>query len=170
MTRLLIGPWALGAVCALILGVLFNFLLIDVPGAPAWRVSTDTWQLPHSARPAIKTIDAEWEKNVPWPAPPPPPEAAALATAAPEGPAPVPVGVAKSRGTPRAIFTVPGEGNVLLRTGEPLPGGGRVLRISGLSVEWMDAKGQRQQREMFNTYQVQEETALPPPPAKRGRR
>lgn len=162
---------ALGALLALAIGAGANFVFVDVPGQPAApSAGADDWTLPQSPRPALATVEAAWEKNSPWPLPPPQ-EAAASAAEAPEVPAPVPVGVARSRSGARAVFSVAGSGTVLLRAGERLPGGGRVLRISGLSVEWLDAKGERQQREMFNSYQIQEEAAaLPSPPARRGRR
>ena len=165
----------LGAVLALAAGAAGNMLFVDIPAAaPVAYVASEDWQVPPSPRPPLKSVESAWAKVTPWPLPPPPPEVAA---AAPEdaGPAPMPVGVARGRAGARAIFTVPGTGNLLLRAGAPLPGGGRVLRVSGLSVDWIDAKGQRQQREMFNSYQIQEEAAPQPapaskPPAKKGRR
>ena len=162
----------LGALLALALGAAANFAFVDVPGqSVAPRAGGEGWTLPQSPRPAPAMVEAAWEKSPPWPQPPPPQEVAAGAAEAPEVPPPVPVGVARSRNGARAAFSVAGAGTVLLRAGEPLPGGGRVLRVSGLSVEWLDAKGERQQREMFNSYQIQEEAAaLPAPPARRGRR
>lgn len=166
------GRLLLGALLALALGAAANFAFVDVPGrAVAPRAGAEDWTLPQSPRPPLATVEAAWEKSPPWPQPPPPQEVAAGAAEALEVPAPVPVGVARSRNGARAVFTVAGAGTVLLRAGEPLPGGGRVLRVSGLSVEWLDAKGERQQREIFNSYQIQEEAAaLPAPPARRGRR
>ncbi len=166
----------LGALLAVAFGVAANFALVDVPGqAEIPRAAAEDWTLPQSPRPVPAMVEAAWEKSPPWPLPPPPQEVAASSGAAPEVPAPVPVGVARSRNGARAIFSVAGAGTVLLRAGEPLPGGGRVLRVSGLSVEWRDAKGERQQREMFNSYQIQEEAAPAPapaskPPTKKGRR
>lgn len=170
------GRLLLGALLALALGAAANFAFVDVPGrAVAPRAGAEDWTLPQSPRPPLATVEATWEKSPPWPQPPPPQEVAAGAAEALEVPAPVPVGVARSRNGARAVFTVAGAGTVLLRAGEPLPGGGRVLRVSGLSVEWLDAKGERQQREMFNSYQIQEEAAPAPapaskPPTRKGRR
>lgn len=165
----------LGAVFAVAAGAVANSLLVDIPApAPVAYAASEDWRVPPSPRPPLESVDAAWEKATPWPLPPPPPESAAAAQDD-AGPVPVPVGVARSRSGARAVFTVPGTGNLLLRAGAPLPGGGKVLRVSGLSVEWIDAKGQRQQREMFNSYQIQEEATPKPapaskPPAKKGRR
>ena len=172
MSRLpLLRLW-LGAALALAVGVVANFAFVDVPGQTAPSpAQAEIWALPQSTRPAPAVVEPAWEKNPPWPLPAPAQEVAASVAEVPETPAPVPVGVARGRSGARAVFSVAGAGTVQLRPGQPLPGGGRVLRVSGLSVEWLDAKGQRQQREMFNSYQIQEEAAaLPAPPARRGRR
>lgn len=176
MSALSMWRLLLGALLALALGAMANFAFVDVPGQPvALRATGEDWTLPQSPRPAPAMVEAAWEKSPPWPQSPPPQEVAAGAAEAPEVPPPVPVGVARSRNGARAVFSVAGAGTVLLRAGDPLPGGGRVLRVSGLSVEWRDAKGERQQREMFNSYQIQEEAAPAPapaskPPTRKGRR
>ncbi|UWX04305.1 hypothetical protein H1235_03455 [Pseudoxanthomonas sp. NC8] len=121
--------------------------------------------MPAGNGPDFEKLDARWEARAPWPKAPEPSK-----SAAPEEdvPGPVPVGVTRSKRGTVAIFSVPGAGKVALGAGDALPGGGNVTHVSGLSVEWTDAKGELQRREMFNTYKVQEEA--PPAPKSRRRR
>ena len=45
---------------------------------------------------------------------------------------------------------MPGSGvEFRLRLGDRLPEGGRLLRIQGLRVHWIDRDNKKQQREMF---------------------
>ncbi|MFN3703334.1 hypothetical protein [Thermomonas sp.] len=172
MSRSTILRLALGALFAMAAGAVANRVLVDIPPtAPIAHAASQDWRIPPSPRPPLKSVDAAWEKVAPWPLPPPP--EAVVGEVEDAGPVAMPVGIARSRSGARAVFAVQGMGNMLLRAGAPLPGGGKVLRVSGLSVEWIDAKGRRQRREMFNSYQIQEEVApvpAPKQPAQKGRR
>lgn len=92
--------------------------------------------------------DARWSEHSPWGAVPKPPEA----PPPPPPPPPMAVGIVKTARGQEAIFTVHDAGEIRVAPGDYLPGGGRLLRISGLRITWVDAKGQKQEREMFAVF------------------
>lgn len=96
-------------------------------------------------------VEAVWQSLAPWGSPPPPPST--TAEAEPEPPAPRLIGVVRSGRAYRAVFMIEGAGQLILAPGARLPGGGRVLSVAGLRVSWIDAKGQRHNRQVFDTYQ-----------------
>lgn len=100
------------------------------------------WNQPGASAPDLKQADATWDERAPWGAPPQP-------VAPPPPPVPVPVGIIKVARGHEAIFMIAGAGELRLRPGGRLPDGGRLLRISGLRVTWVDGAGQQHQREMF---------------------
>ncbi len=144
---------------ALALGAGASFLFGDAPASVSARppVLLD-WKMPQLATLDFAVLDAQWKESPPWPAPPPPPPAAEQATAAEEAVPPAPVGIAKGRRAYEAIFSVPGAGELRLLPGDRLPDGGRVLKVSRLSIEWVDGKGERHEHQMFNTYHIPEAT------------
>ena len=142
---------------ALALGAGASFLFGDAPASASARPPAPLdWKMPEPAILDFAALDAKWEESPPWPAPPPPPPAAEQAAAAEEALPPAPVGIAKGKRTFEAIFSVPGAGELRLTPGGRLPDGGRVLKVSRLSVEWVDGKGERHEHQMFNTYRIPE--------------
>jgi hypothetical protein len=142
-------------VAALLLGAFAQWVLGDGPrSGSAEAPALPAWQLPGRSGPDLAKLDARWEARAPWTKAPEPDKVAA---AVEDAPSPVPVGVARGKRGMVAIFSVPGGGDVGLAAGEHLPGGGTVTSVSGLSIEWTDARGQLQRHEMFNTYRVVQE-------------
>jgi len=104
------------------------------------------WGIARGAGPDLDGADGIWDERAPWGAPPKPVEP----PPPPPPPAPVPVGIVKVARGYEAIFMVPGSGvEFRLRPGDRLPEGGRLLRIQGLRVLWIDRDNKKQQREMF---------------------
>ncbi len=137
-------------ILALLLGGLSSYwfgaspaaVLAPEPPAQAWR---DGW----SADDDLLAASVAWQERAPWGAPP-----AVAAEGAPAPPPPsVPVGVSKEGRNYTAIFQVNGSGVIRLGAGGRLPDGGHVLQVSGRRVVWLDADGERRQREIFNEFQ-----------------
>ncbi len=103
------------------------------------------WDKGEDAGPALALADTRWEARTPWGAPPKPP----VPATPPPPPPPMPVGVTRSGRGAEAIFLVHGTGELRVAPGGPLPDGGRLLRISGLRVEWRDGEGREHKRELF---------------------
>lgn len=145
----------LAALVALLLGAGASFLFGDAPASASARPPAQLeWKVPQLATLDFAVLDAQWEKSPPWPAPPPP--AVEQAAAAEEALPPAPVGIAKGKRAFEAIFSVPGAGELRLLPGGRLPDGGRVMKVSRLSVEWVDGKGEHYEHQMFNTYRIPE--------------
>ncbi len=141
---------ALALAAAALLGGGANLLLLPAPSTAAAKPLADApWELSPAKAWDRDAIDAAWADKAPWGAAPKPQEPAAP----PPPPPPELVGVIKDGKTYRAVFSVPGAGQLALLPGSALPGGGRVLSVAGLRVVWVDADGARHQREIFNTYQ-----------------
>ena len=136
---LIAGVFALGAALNLAVG--------PAPRqTQAQQVVDAPWELPAPRRPDIEVLDAEWARHAPWGSAPKPPEVAPP----PPPPPPAPVGIVRGqKGRQEAIFLVAGEGTVRVAPGESLPGGGRLLRVAGMRVSWVDADGVEKEREMF---------------------
>lgn len=140
---------ALIGVLAIGFGIGANVLFVRVPGTlPVEPPEAGVWELDEGAPLAdLDATDAIWAEKTPWGAPPQPP-------GPPPPPPPSPIGVIKDGNRNyRAVFNVEGAGQLALRPGERLPGGGRVLSVAGLKVVWVDGDGQRHERVIFNTYQ-----------------
>lgn len=135
---------------ALLVGGGANYWLGDSPAQvqaqPAPSQAWDTGWRDEDDRLAAAAL---WQLHAPWGAVP----AAPGEAAPPPPPPPVPVGVSKVGRTYTAIFQVNGSGVIRLGANGRLPDGGRVLQVSGRRVVWLDAEGQRQQREIFNDFQ-----------------
>ncbi|WP_442682418.1 hypothetical protein ACSBPQ_12290 [Stenotrophomonas sp. JC08] len=137
-------------VLALLLGGLSSYwfgaspaaVVAPEPPAQAWR---DGW----SGEDDLLAASATWQERAPWGAP----TAAAVEAAPPPPPPPMPVGVSKEGRNYMAIFQVNGTGVVRLGAGGRLPDGGHVLQVNGRRVVWLDADGERRQREIFNEFQ-----------------
>ena len=106
------------------------------------------WKPVQAWIPDLAAADEQWSQLAPWGAVPKPAEA----LAPPPLPPPVAVGIAKGARGPVAIFMISGAGELRLPPGGRLPDGGRVLRISGMRVTWVDGKGLKQEREMFMAF------------------
>lgn len=96
----------------------------------------------------LALADARWSEHSPWGAVPKPAEAAP----APPPPPPMAVGIARGPRGPEAIFMVHDAGEIRVSPGGRLPDGGRLLRINGLQITWVDGKGLKQEREMFAVF------------------
>lgn len=132
---------------AFAVGSLANLLFGPSPDAIAQLPpDKNEWAVPGADLPDLAALDAGWEARAPWGARPRAPEAAPV----PPPPPPAPVGIARGRkGQQEVIFLVADQGAVRVAPGESLPDGGRLLRVSGMRVTWIDGEGQEQQREMF---------------------
>ena len=132
------------AVAAFALGGLVNLLLGPSPGAATPQPQAEAeWRLRGAEVPDMAALDAGWETRAPWGAAPKPVEAAA----APPPPPPAPVGIVRGRqGRQEVIFLAADVGTVRVAPGESLPDGGRLLRVSGMRVTWVDGDAQEQQR------------------------
>lgn len=106
------------------------------------------WKPVQAWIPDLVSADERWSQLAPWGAMP----KLAEALAPPPPPPPVAVGIAKGARGPEAIFMISGAGELRIPPGGRLPDGGRLLRISGMRVTWMDGKGQKQEREMFMAF------------------
>ena len=124
------------------------------PGDVEWK-PVQAWV------PDLAVADERWSELAPWGAVPKPAEA----LLPPPPPPPVAVGIAKGARGPEAIFMISGAGELRLPPGGRLPDGGRVLRISGMRVTWVDGKGLKQEREMFMAFRP---TSAPAGPATLG--
>ena len=137
----IVVAFGLGVAGYALFGASPDKLVPESPGDVEWK-PVQAWA------PDLAAADQRWKELAPWgaapkpaePLPPPPPIP------------PMAVGIAKGARGPEAIFMLDGAGEVRLPPGGRLPGGGRVLRISGLNVTWLDAKGVKQEREMFAVF------------------
>ena len=137
------------AVCGLILGGFGNGLLSTIPldTQDDDQAQATAWELPVQNLEQVRTVQAIWAERLPWGAPPPPEPVVEA-----EPPAPVLIGVVRQGRSYRAVFMIEGAGQLILPAGAALPGGGRVVSVAGLNVTWVDAKRNRHQRQVFDTY------------------
>jgi hypothetical protein len=47
------------------------------------------------------------------------------------------------------VFLLPGGGEVQLKRGAALPGGGRIVSVERFRIVWIDRDGKKQQHELF---------------------
>ena len=112
-----------------------------LPADPEWKPVEASVQ-------DLVLADARWSEHSPWGAAPKPPEM----PPPPPPPPPVAVGIVKTPRGPEAIFMIHDAGEIRVAPGGRLPDGGRLLRISGFRITWVDAKGLKQEREMFTVF------------------
>lgn len=111
----------------------------DLPWSDGWALEDDL---------LTANANTTWQNAAPWGAAP-----VAVVEAAPPPSPPSPVGVARDGRQYTAIFQINGNGVVRLAAGDRLPdGGGNVLQVTGRRIVWLDAQGNRQQREIFNNF------------------
>lgn len=138
---LVAAAFGAGAGAYLALGASPEKVVPRPPVDPEWK--------PVEARvPDLALADARWSEHSPWGAVPKPVEA----PPPPPPPPPMAVGIVKTPRGPEAIFTVHDAGEIRVAPGGRLPGGGRLLRIAGFRITWIDAKGMKQEREMFTVF------------------
>lgn len=132
---------------AFAIGGLGNLLLGHSPEASVPQLQPEAgWAVPAPDVPDLVVLDKGWEARAPWGARPKPPEVAPP----PPPPPAAPVGIVRGpKGRQEVIFLAADVGTVRVAPGESLPGGGRLLRVSGMRVTWLDRDGKEQQREMF---------------------
>lgn len=132
---------------AFAIGGLGNLLLGHSPAASVPQLQPEAeWAVPGPDVPDLAVLDKGWEARAPWGARPRPPEVAPP----PPPPPAAPVGIVRGqKGRQEVIFLAAEAGTVRVAPGESLPGGGRLLRVSGMRVTWIDRDGKEQQREMF---------------------
>lgn len=119
----------------------------DVPAPPtAGTASGERWSVPRPIGPNLRLADHLWLESGPWGLPPPPPEPP---PPPPPPPPPVPVGILASSSGLKAVFLVPGGGEVQLKRGDALPGGGRILRVDRFRIAWLDRDGKKREHELF---------------------
>lgn len=138
---LVVAAFAIGAGAYLALGASPEKVVPRPPVDPEWK--------PLEARVHdLALADARWSELAPWGAVPKPPEA----PPPPPPPPPMAVGIVKTPRGQEAIFMIHDAGEIRVAPGGSLPGGGRLLRISGFRITWIDAKGMKQEREMFAVF------------------
>lgn len=120
-----------------------------VPRTIAGRVPDGPWTVPPGMSLSLVSSDEVWTRRGPWGLPPPPPAPPAPPPPPPPPPHPVPVGVVAAKGRVDAVFLIPGQGDVQLRPGARLPGGGRVVRIDAFRIHWIDRDGKKRIHELF---------------------
>lgn len=141
-----VGRSILGVVLVLVVGAAAQRLLGGRPeSGPVHAGVDEAWAIPPAPVPDMEPAEAVWVTRGPWGLPPKP----ATEPPPPPPPAPVPVGVAAVRGGFEALFFVPGSGEVRLKAGATLPGGGRVVSVSRFRVGWVDRDGDEQEHELF---------------------
>ena len=137
----IVAAFGVGVAGYALFGASPDKLVPPSPGDVEWK--------PVQARvPDLAAADERWSELAPWGAMPKPVEA----PRPPPPPPPVAVGIAKGARGPEAIFMISGAGELRIPPGGRLPDGGRLLRISGMRVTWVDGKGQKQEREMFMAF------------------
>ena len=137
---LVVAAFAVGAGAYLALGASPEKVVPRPPVDPEWK--------PLEARvPDLALADARWSELAPWGAVPKPAEAPP-----PPPPPPMAVGIVKTPRGPEAIFMIHDAGEIRVAPGGRLPDGGRLLRIAGFRITWIDGKGLKQEREMFTAF------------------
>lgn len=138
---LVVAAFAIGAGAYLALGASPEKVVPRPPVDPEWK--------PLEARVHdLALADARWSELAPWGAVPKPPEA----PPPPPPPPPMAVGIVKTPRGQEAIFMIHDAGEIRVAPGGRLPDGGRLLRIAGFRITWIDAKGMKQEREMFTAF------------------
>ena len=144
-------PWKSLAVVVVAFGVgagaYFAFGASPVKVVPRPPVDPE-WKPVQASVQDLALADARWNELSPWGAVPKPAEA----PPPPPPPPPMAVGIVKTSRGPEAIFMVHDAGEIRVAPGGSLPGGGRLLRIAGFRITWVDAKGMKQEREMFTAF------------------
>lgn len=136
----------------LVIGICSSLLFGAAPSNVSADVSADgEWGPAWSPPLMLQAVDAQWDTLSPWGKLPVP---AAAESAQPLAlPPAVPVGVVRDGKRHVAIFQVNGNGVMRASTGDALPDGARVLQVGAGRIVWLDAKGKRQQRDIFNNFQ-----------------
>ncbi len=138
---IVVAAFGIGAGAYLALGASPEKVVPKPPVDPEWK--------PVEARVQdLALADARWSEFSPWGAVPKPVEA----PPPPPPPPPMAVGIVKTPRGPQAIFMIHDAGEIRVAPGGSLPGGGRLLRIAGFRITWIDAKGLKQEREMFTAF------------------
>lgn len=137
------GAWMAAAIA---LGVAGYAVLGDGPGSASDRgvVAVD-WDLPDVPSRELPATDAVWELRTPWGARP----ATAAGEGEPEMPPLMLVGVVAAAEGARAVFILPGQGEVQAKAGDPLPDGGQVNEVTPFLVAWTDRDGTRHEQALL---------------------
>ena len=136
-------------VAAFAIGVGAYFAFGASPAKVVPRPLVDPEWKPAEARVQdLALADARWSEHSPWGAVPKPAEM----PPPPAPPPPMAVGIVKTPRGQEAIFMIHDAGEIRVAPGGSLPGGGRLLRISGFRITWIDDKGMKQEREMFAVF------------------
>jgi len=112
------------------------------------RTPAAPWFAPTGLSLSLAASDQVWIRRGPWgmaPVPPPPPRP----VPPPPPPQPVPVGIVAHSDRLRVVFMVPGQGEVTLKVGDRLPGGGRIRSIDRFRIRWVDRDGKKREHEFF---------------------
>lgn len=156
-------PWTrrgLWMAAAFAIGAAGYAVLGDGPGtASAGRGVAVDWDLPDVQSQELSATDEVWDVRTPWGARP--------ATAAGEGEPDTPplmlVGVVAEAGGSRAVFIVPGQGEVQAKAGDPLPDGGQVTGVTPFLVSWTDGDGTQHEQALLADLRAPPPGAEPTP-------
>lgn len=113
---------------------------------PPGPAPSERWLMPRPIGPNLRLADHLWLESSPWGLPPPPPPPS---PPPPPPPPPVPAGILASASGPRAVFLLPGGGEIQLKPGDALPGGGRIVRVDRFRIVWRDREGKQRAHELF---------------------
>lgn len=131
---------------ALALGATGHALLGDGPGsATAGHLVAVDWTSPAVPSQELSAADAVWEGRTPWGERP----ATAAGDGEPEIPPLMLVGVVAESDGSRAVFIVPGQGEVQAKAGDSLPDGGRVTAVTPFLVSWTDGGGTQHEQALL---------------------
>lgn len=156
---------------AFVIGGLLQRYFFDAPRMDlAVAKPNEGWQLPAGV---LQSDGSQgfWSSSRPLGAPPPPPPPPPVVPPPPP-PLAIPAGViVAANGQYEAIFLDPTQGEVHLKAGEAMPFGGRVIKITRSSIEWIDGQGNRFRHAMlqdappFSTYAQGYAPPAPPRPS-----